>query len=309
MRKTLVLLSLACAAMGPLGTLGCSSDSGEATSEEDESLSSDDPQEAAELDAELAKEDDQVETEVKEELADDEAAEVAFEESGAVAELASSTTPSTPSCKKKITVVFAVGAPRATLDALSNGCWTTEIADGSTYRHCWYDKPIADPKGTTWVYDDTNVLHGSYASEEAKVHACDNGGTRGYEYMANRGGWRFIGATHVDAFFAELYSNADPRNIDDLWHIKSAYKQNPEVRQHRKRTFPMIAVGAKDQRVSFGHQALATCKTVRRGGYFGLYSPFWHVGDPQHLEPGDLRLRRLAMALNRCTAPKATKKK
>jgi hypothetical protein len=314
MRTTAILLSLCAIALAPLGSIGCAAESGEATGEEDESLVSDDPQEAAELEAELAKEDTQVETEVKEELADDEASELAFEESGATNALTvqkndANGGTTAPHCKKKISVVFAVGAPRASLDAMSNGCWETEIADTSSYRHCWYDKPIAHANGTAWVYDDTNVTHGSYESEAARVHACDNGGSRGYEYLANRGGWRFIGATHLDAYFAELYSDADPRNIDDLWHMKSAYKQNPDVKMHRKRTFPMIAVGERDQRIAFGRQALATCKTVRNNGYFGLYSPFWHPDDKQHLEPNDVRLRHLAIALNRCTEPKATKKK
>jgi hypothetical protein len=252
---------------------------------------------------------------VKEELADDEADEVAFEANGADADvatgevhIASNGGTTTPSCKKKITVILTVGLPRALLDKMNNGCWTTEVTDSEAHRRCWYDKPIAGAKGTTWVYDDTNVEHGSFASEEAKVHACDNGGSRGYEYMANRGGWRFVPATHLDGYFAELYSDSDPRNIDDLWHTKSAYKQNPTIRHHRKHTFPMIAIGEKDQRIAFGRQALATCKTVRNNGYFGLYNPFWRPGS-QHVEPNDLRVRHLAIAMNRCTQPKPKKKK
>lgn len=205
-----------------------------------------------------------------------------------------------PACKKHLTVIFTVGVP-GTSKMTPNGCWTPVITDGSavkTYRKCTTSNfQAGNATAANYAYDDTNPNH-PLAQEKTFLAACANGATGdGYEFMAYRGGWRPLAASHLRATFAELYGSA-PTDIASLFHVTGVYKGNPI--STRKDVFPMMNFGppaASHLETKVKTEALALCKTVADGGYLGMYNASYQEG----MTATDPRLLAIESALDTCT--------
>ena len=203
-------------------------------------------------------------------------------------------------CKKKITVIATVGVPGKS-KYRTNGCWDVVVTDGAAnedFRKCSTSSFVVGNAGAeSYAYDDTSPAH-PLGAERSFLARCAKGASGdGYEFMAYRGGWRRLRAPHMRAYFAELYGSS-ASDIDSLWFMKSIYKNNPI--KDRKHVYPMINNGpprkAKLEK-KLGHDALAICKTVPNGGYFGIYNASWR----EEWTPTDPRLVALENALDRCT--------
>jgi hypothetical protein len=206
-----------------------------------------------------------------------------------------------PQCGKKITVISTVGVPGAS-KFQTNGCWKVIVTDGAavkSYRKCsTSDFIVHNATGVSYAYDDTSPQH-DLAQEKSFLSKCASGATGdGWEFMAYRGGWRLLGAPRLVAYFAELYGSATT-DIDSLYYVSGVYKNNA-VLAKRTNVYPMINFGppkASNLHSKAGAEALKICKTVKDGGYFGIYNASWREGMPI----GDPRLVAFQNAMNACT--------
>ena len=207
-----------------------------------------------------------------------------------------------PQCGKHITVIATVGVPGAS-KYVTNGCWSVTVTDGAAvptlYRKCSTSNyQVQNPAAPSWAYDDTNPEH-PLATEKTFLQTCAKNATGdGWEFMAYRGGWRLLTANHLKAYFAELYGSP-MTDIDSLWYVNGVYKGNAVLAQHND-VYPMINFGtpkASNLHTKMGQEALKICKTVKDGGYFGVYNAAWREGMPA----GDPRLVALQNALDACT--------
>jgi hypothetical protein len=206
-----------------------------------------------------------------------------------------------PQCGKKITVISTVGVPGAS-KFQTNGCWNVIVTDGSAvkaYRKCsTSDFVVHNATGISYAYDDTNPQH-SLTQEKTFLAKCASGATGdGWEFMAYRAGWRLLGAPRLKAYFAELYGSS-MTDIDSLWYVNGVYKNNAVLAKHAD-VYPMINFGTpktSNLHTKMGAEALKICKTVKDGGYFGIYNAAWREGMPA----GDPRLVAFQNAMNACT--------
>jgi hypothetical protein len=196
-----------------------------------------------------------------------------------------------PACKKHLTVVFAVGTGEGSVASLSNGCWTAIDADGAAnpqYRKCsTSDFVVKNGSAPNYAYDDTNPSRP--LSEDANFLAqCASGATGlGFEYMANRGGWRLLTAPHMAAYFAELYtSDTTVADSYSLW-------QTP-IDGHT--VSPMINIGPNEP-ATIDSAAQQMCARVDDHGWFGIYNGDWQNG----MSASDPRAKAIAHALDVCT--------
>jgi len=209
--------------------------------------------------------------------------------------------PAQPQCGKKITVISTVGVPGAS-KFQTNGCWSVIITDGAavqSYRKCsTSDYVVHNATGTNYAYDDTNPQH-PLTQEKTFLAKCASGATGdGWEFMAYRSGWRFLGAPQLKAYFAELYGSA-MTDIDSLYYVSGVYTNNAALAKHTN-VYPMINFGppkASNLANKVGAEALKLCKPVKDGGYFGIYNAAWREGMPA----GDARLVAFQNAMNACT--------
>lgn len=198
-----------------------------------------------------------------------------------------------PACKKHLTVVFAVGTGEGSVASLSNGCWTSIDADGAAnpqYRKCSTSSFVVKNGGAAnYAYDDTNPSR-PLSEDQNFLSQCASGATGiGFEYMANRGGWRLLTAPHMVAYFAELYtSDTTVADSYSLW-------QTP-ISGHT--VSPMINIGPNDP-ATIDSAAQKMCARVDDKGYFGVYNGDWQNG----MSATDPRAKAVANALNVCTGP------
>lgn len=204
-----------------------------------------------------------------------------------------------PSCGKHVTALFAVGTGAGALRDLAGACWDVVDADGSankSWRKCsastWTVKNETAPN---WALDDTNP-NAPLSDDQSLLDACAKGATGiGFEYMAYRGSWRLLfPANHLKAFFAELY--AGDGDIDDYW--PAHYVNNAQLGKHT--VYPMINIGPTNvasPAAKIQKDALAMCKTIKNGGYLGVYVGTWD----QPMTKTDARAVALAKALDACT--------
>ena len=210
--------------------------------------------------------------------------------------------PDAPSCKKEITVVASVGTGAGALDGHSNGCWHVIDADGAAnkaFRKCSTSNyQVKNASAANYAFDDTNPL-ASLSQQQSFLSQCSSGASGdGYEYMAYRGGWRFLSAPHLRAYFAELYGDGTD-DIDSLWSQQGVYQGNAEIKSHG--AYPMMNVGptpGSGLESTIESQGLAICKTIPDKGYFGTYVATWD----QPMGPSDPRVLAFAKALDACTA-------
>ena len=197
-----------------------------------------------------------------------------------------------PNCRKHLTVVFSVGSGAGSVDSLSNGCWHVVDADGAAnrqFRKCSTSTfVVQNPTAPNYAYDDTNPTR-ALTQDQNFLSQCASGATGdGYEYMAYRGGaWRLLTATHMRAYFAELYSS--DTTVDDFFSNWPRTLSGHTVS-------PMINIGpnaASTIQTGAGNM----CTPLADGGYFGVYNGDWRNPMPAT----DARARALATALNRCT--------
>jgi hypothetical protein len=209
--------------------------------------------------------------------------------------------PDAPSCKKEIVVLFSVGTGAGALAAHSNGCWSVVDADGAAnkaFRKCSTSNDQVKNSGApNYAYDDTNPDR-PLDQDKTFLAQCSAGATGdGFEYMAYRGGWRFLGATHLKAYFAELYGDGID-DVDSLWSQPGVYQGNAEIKAHQ--AYPMMNVGPSPGaglEKTIEAEGLAICKTIPDHGYFGTYVATWD----QPMGPTDARVLALAKALDDCT--------
>ncbi|HEX4515587.1 MAG TPA: hypothetical protein VGH87_07195 [Polyangiaceae bacterium] len=202
-------------------------------------------------------------------------------------------------CKKHLTVLFAVGTGTSALKSHAGACWSVLDADGSankSFRKCstgtW---TVTNASAPNWAFDDTNP-NAALSQDEDFLKTCASGATGdGFEYMAYRGSWRLLfPATHLRAFFAELY--AGDGDVDDYWPSK--YVSDAQLAKHT--VYPMINIGPTNVASPAGAiktDGLAMCKTIEDGGYFGVYVGTWD----QPMSDSDPRITALASALDTCT--------
>jgi len=206
-----------------------------------------------------------------------------------------------PACTKHLTVLFSVGVGAGALAGHTNGCWDVVDADGAanhTFRKCSTSTfVVVGPDRPNYSYDDTNPSR-PLSEDEDFLSKCASGATGdGYEFMAYRDGWRLLGATHLRGFFAELYGDATD-DVDSLWSVPGVYEGNKQLAGHH--VYPMINVGpplASHLEGKIEKDALAICKTIADGGYFGTYVATWSDG----MDATDPRVLALAKALDACT--------
>lgn len=208
--------------------------------------------------------------------------------------------PPPPACSKHVTVLFSVGTGAGSLAAhATSGCWTVVDADGAAnknWRKCSTgDWTVHNTSAPNWAYDDTNPNH-DLTQEKSFIQQCASNSTGlGFEYMAYRGGWRLVfPETHLKAFFAELH--AGDGDVDDNW--PSAYVNNSQLANHT--VYPMINIGptqVSNPAPTIKSDGLAICKTIKDGGYFGVYVGTWN----QPMSQTDARIVALASALDSCT--------
>jgi hypothetical protein len=206
-------------------------------------------------------------------------------------------------CKKDITVVASVGTGAGALSGHSNGCWRVVDADGAanhSFRKCSTSSfQVVNTSAPSYAYDDTNVNR-PLSEDQSFLAQCSQGATGdGYEYLAYRGGWRLLHASHLRAYFAELYGDAID-DVDSYFHLPGVYEGNAQLAAHAPHVFPMINIGPSPG-AHLEHQietdALALCKEVVSPGYFGTYNASWQSG----MGPSDPRVLALAKALDACT--------
>jgi hypothetical protein len=210
--------------------------------------------------------------------------------------------PDAPSCKKEIVVLFSVGTGAGSLSTHSNGCWSVVDADGAankSFRKCSTSNHLVkNPSAPNYAYDDTNP-NNPLAQDQAFLAECSTGATGdGFEYMAYRGGWRFLGATHLKAYFGELYGDAID-DVDSLWSQSGVYQGNAEIKAHT--AYPMMNIGPSPGaglEKTIETEGLAICKTLPDHGYFGAYVATWD----QPMGPSDARVLAFAKALDDCTS-------
>ncbi len=199
-----------------------------------------------------------------------------------------------PSCAKHLTIVFAVGTGAGSVGSLSNGCWDVVDADGAAnhaFRKCSTSNfAVTNPSAANYAYDDTNPTR-AISQDQTFLSQCSSGATgTGFEFMAYRGGaWRLLTATHMKAYFAELYSS--DQTIDDYL---SAWPKTLSGHQ----VSPMINIGPNDSK-TIGSAASSMCHPLADGGYFGVYNGDWQ----SPMAATDARAKALATALNGCTGP------
>ena len=205
-------------------------------------------------------------------------------------------------CAKHLTVLFAVGTGAGSLKAHATSCYDVLDADGAAnkqFRKCstsnWV---VGNPSAPSYAFDDTNP-NAPLTEDQNFLKQCASGATGvGFEYMAYRGSWRLIfPANHLKAFFAELH--AGDGDVDDNW--PSAYVNNAQLANHT--VYPMINIGptnVSNPAPTIQKDGLAICKTIKDGGYFGVYVGTWNQPMPQN----DPRIVALASALDACTQKK-----
>ena len=202
-------------------------------------------------------------------------------------------------CGKHLTVLFAVGTGAGALKSLAGSCWSVLDADGSankSFRKCSTSTfTVSNASAPNWAFDDTNP-NASLTQDQDFLKQCSANATGdGFEYMAYRGSWRLLyPATNLRAFFAELY--AGDGDVADYW--PSAYTNNAQLANHT--VYPMINIGptsVSSPASTIEQVALATCKTIKDGGYFGVYVGTWN----QPMSSTDARIVALASALDTCT--------
>lgn len=197
-----------------------------------------------------------------------------------------------PVCKKHLTVVFAVGTGAGSVSSLSNGCWSVTDADGAanhSFRKCSTSTfAVVNPSAASYAYDDTNPTR-PLSDDQTFLSQCSSGATgEGFEYMAYRGSaWRLLTATHMKAYFAELYSSDS--TIDDYFSLWPKTLSGHDVS-------PMINIGPKDA-ATIASAATNMCKPLADGGYFGVYNADWQTP----MAATDARAKAVATALNNCT--------
>lgn len=207
-----------------------------------------------------------------------------------------------PGCGKSLTVVFSVGTGSGALSSHAGGCWSVVDADGAA-NHSWRkcstgNWVVGNPSAPNWAFDDSNPT-APLSEDQSFLTSCSKGSTgQGFEYLAYRGSWRLLfPATHLDAFFAELYSSN--ASISDLLHTPGVYAGNAQLANHT--VYPMINVGPtsppSNEASVIEADALAMCKTVKDGGMFGVYVGTWN----QPMPDNDPRIVALAKALDTCT--------
>lgn len=198
-----------------------------------------------------------------------------------------------PACKKHLTVVYTVGTGASAVSSHSNGCWVGVDADGAAnhqFRKCSTSNyMVQNATAPNYAFDDTNPT-ASLSAQQNFLSQCSSGATGdGYEYMAYRGGaWRLLTATHIRAYFAELYSS-DAAIADDYGNWQTA------INGHT--VSPMINFGPKDP-TTIKSYAAKMCARVPDHGYFGAYNSDW----PSGMTATDTRAVALAAAINACTA-------
>ncbi|HEY1958332.1 MAG TPA: hypothetical protein VGH28_22100 [Polyangiaceae bacterium] len=202
-------------------------------------------------------------------------------------------------CAKHITVLFAVGTGAGALKSHATSCYTVLDADGAAnkqFRKCSTSNfAVSNASAPNYAFDDTNP-NAPLSEDQNFLQQCAAGATGdGFEYMAYRGSWRLIfPANHLKAFFAELH--AGDGDVDDNW--PSAYVNNAELAKHT--VYPMINIGptnVSNPAPTIQKDGLAICKTVKDGGYFGVYVGTWN----QPMTQNDARIVALANAMNACT--------
>ena len=202
-------------------------------------------------------------------------------------------------CAKHLTVLFAVGTVAGSLAAHATSCYTVLDADGAAnkqFRKCSTSSfVVSNASAPNWAFDDTNP-NASLSQDQSFLQQCAAGSTGvGFEYMAYRGSWRLLyPATHLKAFFAELH--AGDADVDDNW--PSAYVNNAQLANHT--VYPMINIGPTEvanPASKIQKDGLAICKTIKNGGYFGVYVGTWD----QPMPKTDPRILALATALDTCT--------
>lgn len=205
-----------------------------------------------------------------------------------------------PFCRKTLRVIFATGVNTDYFQ--SNGCWKIENGDDKMHRRCGFDpaKPIGNPHGDTWVYDDTNPEHDpSGRKDKDGVRRCAEHGSRGYEYMAKRSGrWLFVSDPKLTAYFAELYMTGGAKDVHLLKHYwYRNFHRDRQIAAHRRYTYPMVPFGSTTSARTLGSTVLMICKKIRTHGYLGVYRQDWI----KPLHKNDRRVKMLSMALNKCT--------
>lgn len=205
----------------------------------------------------------------------------------------------TVTCTKTLTVLFSVGTGAGALASHASGCWTVLDADGAankSFRKCSTGQGVVqNPSASNYAFDDTNP-NNSLSQQQSFMQQCSAGATGdGFEYMAYRGSWRLIyPATHLRAFFAELYSSDD--YVDDDW--PSAYVGNAQLANHT--VYPMINISPTNgpsPENKIKTDGLAICKKIADKGYFGVYVATWN----QPMTSNDARIVALANTLDACT--------
>lgn len=208
-----------------------------------------------------------------------------------------------PSCAKHLTVLFSVGTGAGSLAShATTGCWDVIDADGAankSWRKCSTGNyMVVNASAPNWAFDDSNP-DAPLAQDQSFLAQCASGATGdGYEYLAYRGSWRLMfPANHLRAFFAELH--ASDSDVDDNW--PSAYVGNAQLANHT--VYPMFNIGPRNDPspqttlAKIKNDGIAICKTVKDGGFFGIYVGTWD----QPMPDNDPRIVALANALDTCT--------
>jgi hypothetical protein len=207
--------------------------------------------------------------------------------------------PEASACAKHLTVVFSVGTGAGSLASHSGACWDVIDADGAadpSWRKCSTSNYVVkNASAPNWAFDDSNP-DAPLAQDQSFLSHCAQGATGiGFEYLAYRGSWRLMfPANHLKAFFAELHASDD--DVDDNW--PGAYVGNAQLANHT--VYPMINIGPRNDaspEAKIQNDGLAICKTVKDGGYFGVYVGTWD----QPMPSNDPRILALATALDACT--------
>lgn len=210
--------------------------------------------------------------------------------------------PANDKCAKHLTVIETVGVPGVS-KWKTNGCWTIVNADGASkgndYRKCsTVNFKMTNAGGTSYAYDDTSPSH-NLTQEKNYLAECSKGATGdGLEYMAYRGGWRPLAAPRLKAYFAELYGSSTS-DMDSLWFKTGVYKNNTTLKKITN-VYPMINFGLPKTAAyakKIENDSYVICKTVKDGGYFGVYNAAWQ----STWEADDIRLVALERAINKCT--------
>lgn len=207
-----------------------------------------------------------------------------------------------PVCGKHLTVIFSVGTGAGSLASHASPCWTVVDADGAAnpqWRKCSTSNyVVGNPNAPNWAFDDSNP-NAPLSQDQTFLQQCAAGSTgEGFEYLAYRGGWRLMfPATHLKAFFAEVYTSDDA--VDDLWSQPGVYSGNSQLANHT--VYPMINIGPRNPPSNVAtvveNGALSMCKTVKDGGMLGVYVGEWNLPMPS----SDPRILALAKALDTCT--------